>query len=75
MAGLSSKANILEQILSMAKELLRFPRHLGQHVGGFVINQNPLSELVPIGNASMEGRTFIEGDKDDLDAMGDILRN
>lgn len=69
-AGLSNKASVLRQILSMAKLLLRFPRHLGQHVGGFVINQDPLHELVPIGNAAMDGRTFIEWDKDDLDALG-----
>jgi len=47
-----------------------FPRHLSQHVGGFVITRAPLSELVPIENAAMEDRTAIEWDKDDIDAMG-----
>src|SRR5207248_8638853 len=51
-------------------ELIGFPRHLSQHVGGFVITRGPLSELVPIENAAMEDRTFIEWDKDDLDALG-----
>src|SRR5262249_45715112 len=47
-----------------------FPRHLSQHVGGFVITRGPLSELVPIENAAMPERTVIEWDKDDLDALG-----
>ena len=47
-----------------------FPRHLSQHVGGFVITRGPLEELIPIGNAAMEDRTFVEWDKDDLDALG-----
>lgn len=68
-AGLSDQAILLQQIILMAHLLIRFPRHLGQHVGGFVINHYPLNELVPIGNAAMENRTFIEWDKDDLDAM------
>jgi error-prone DNA polymerase len=49
--------------------LIGFPRHLSQHVGGFVITRGPLSELVPIENAAMEDRTFIEWDKDDLDVL------
>src|SRR4029077_7566301 len=49
---------------------LGFPRHLSQHVGGFVLTRGPLSEVVPIGNAAMKDRTFIEWDKDDLDALG-----
>jgi len=51
-------------------ELLSFPRHLSQHVGGFVISQPPLCELVPIENAAMADRTVIEWDKDDIDALG-----
>ncbi len=47
-----------------------FPRHLSQHVGGFVLTQDPLTRLVPVENAAMEGRTVIEWDKDDLDALG-----
>jgi error-prone DNA polymerase len=57
-------------LLRLASEILGFPRHLSQHVGGFVITRGPLSELVPIENAAMPGRTFIEWDKDDLDALG-----
>ncbi len=48
----------------------RFPRHLSQHVGGFVITRNRLDEVVPIMNAAMEERTIVEWDKDDLDALG-----
>ena len=51
------------------RELIGFPRHLSQHVGGFVITRGPLSELVPIENAAMADRTVIEWDKDDLDAL------
>ena len=51
-------------------QLLGFPRHLGQHVGGFVLTQNRLDETVPIHNAAMADRTFIEWDKDDIDALG-----
>ena len=47
-----------------------FPRHLSQHIGGFVISRGPLSQLVPIENAAMPERTVIEWDKDDLDALG-----
>ena len=50
--------------------LLGFPRHLGQHVGGFVLTQDRLDETVPIHNAAMADRTFIEWDKDDIDALG-----
>ena len=47
-----------------------FPRHLSQHVGGFVISRGPLAELVPIENAAMPERTVIQWDKDDLEALG-----
>ena len=56
--------------LELTQELIGFPRHLSQHVGGFVLTRGPLSEVVPIGNAAMEDRTVIEWDKDDLDALG-----
>ena len=55
---------------SWPHELMGFPRHLSQHVGGFVLTRGPLVEVVPIGNAAMEDRTFIEWDKDDIDALG-----
>ena len=51
-------------------ELIGFPRHLSQHVGGFVLTRGPLDELVPIGNAAMAERTCIEWDKDDIDTLG-----
>ncbi|MTJ82153.1 MAG: DNA polymerase III subunit alpha [Telmatospirillum sp.] len=60
----------LARVLALAGELRGFPRHLSQHVGGFVMTASRLDELVPIGNAAMEGRTVIEWDKDDLDALG-----
>ena len=55
---------------SFANELIGFPRHLSQHIGGFVITRGRLDEVVPIENAAMEERTVIEWDKDDLDALG-----
>ena len=57
-------------LLELAPQLLGFPRHLSQHVGGFVIARDLLEELVPIENASMADRTVIQWDKDDLDALG-----
>ncbi len=58
------------QLLELAGELSGFPRHLSQHVGGFVISRGPLAELVPVENAAMPGRTVIQWDKDDLEALG-----
>jgi error-prone DNA polymerase len=57
-------------VLQIAALLVGFPRHLSQHVGGFVIARGPLAELVPIENAAMPGRTVIQWDKDDLEALG-----
>jgi error-prone DNA polymerase len=68
--GLDPADRTLRLALDLAAELTGFPRHLSQHVGGFVITRGPLSELVPIENAAMEDRTVIEWDKDDLDALG-----
>lgn len=56
--------------LVFSQQLRRFPRHLSQHVGGFVISQSPLCEIVPIENASMADRTVIEWDKDDIEQLG-----
>jgi len=56
--------------VQLVRELLGFPRHLSQHVGGFVITRGPLCELVPMENAAMPERTVIEWDKDDIDALG-----
>jgi Bacterial DNA polymerase III alpha NTPase domain/Bacterial DNA polymerase III alpha subunit finger domain len=69
-AGLDPTDRTLRLALDLAAELVGFPRHLSQHVGGFVITRGPLSELVPIENAAMEDRTVIEWDKDDLDQLG-----
>ena len=59
----------IAQAVHFAGELAGFPRHLSQHVGGFVLTEDFLDSVVPIGPAAMEGRTFIEWDKDDLDAL------
>jgi error-prone DNA polymerase len=68
--GLDPGDPTVRMTLDLAAELMGFPRHLSQHVGGFVITQNRLEEIVPIENAAMEDRTVIEWDKDDIDAMG-----
>ncbi|WP_411820341.1 error-prone DNA polymerase [Hyphococcus formosus] len=68
--GLDLKDRRLRQALELAKEIIGFPRHLSQHVGGFVITRGRLDELCPIENASMDDRTVIEWDKDDIDALG-----
>jgi error-prone DNA polymerase len=68
-AGLDPTDRNLRMALDLAGALIGFPRHLSQHVGGFIITRGPLHELVPIENAAMEDRTVIEWDKDDLDAL------
>ncbi len=68
--GLNPRDPTIRRVLELTSQLVGFPRHLSQHVGGFVITRTPLSELVPIENAAMEDRTVIEWDKDDIDAMG-----
>ncbi|MBO6783064.1 MAG: error-prone DNA polymerase, partial [Alphaproteobacteria bacterium] len=68
--GLDPRDHRLGLALHLTRELIGFPRHLSQHVGGFVITRERLDELVPIENAAMEDRTVIEWDKDDLDALG-----
>jgi error-prone DNA polymerase len=60
----------LELWLALSAELLGLPRHLSQHPGGFVLTDGPITELVPVENAAMPGRTVIQWDKDDLDALG-----
>jgi error-prone DNA polymerase len=69
-AGLDPSDPRLRLVLSSTQELLGFPRHLSQHVGGFVITRTPLDQVVPIENATMEDRTVIEWDKEDLEALG-----
>ena len=60
---------MIERAVELATELIGFPRHLSQHVGGYVLTQDRLDTYVPIGNAAMDDRTFIEWDKDDIDAL------
>ena len=68
--GLRPDDPTIRTLIALTTELLGFPRHLSQHVGGMVISQRPLHEIVPIENAAMQGRTVIEWDKDDLDTIG-----
>jgi error-prone DNA polymerase len=69
-AGFDPAARQIRMLIALVCQLLRFPRHLSQHVGGFVISRGPLARLVPIENAAMQDRTIIQWDKDDLEAMG-----
>ena len=68
--GLNPDDPTIQRVIELSAELIGFPRHLSQHVGGMVITSGPLCDLVPIENAAMEDRTVIEWDKDDIDAMG-----
>ncbi|WP_395543479.1 error-prone DNA polymerase [Neotabrizicola sp. sgz301269] len=68
--GLDPTDRRLAQTIRLIGEIIDFPRHLSQHVGGFVITKGRLDELCPIENAAMEDRTVIEWDKDDIDALG-----
>lgn len=69
-AGIDLNDKNIQRCLYFADQLLRFPRHLSQHTGGFVIARDTLTDLVPVENASMPDRSVIQWDKDDLDAMG-----
>jgi DNA-directed DNA polymerase III PolC len=68
--GLDPDSRRMRQIAALARKIVGFPRHLSQHVGGFVITRSRLDEVMPIGNGAMPDRTFVEWDKDDLDALG-----
>ena len=68
-AGLDPKNPTIRRAVDFAVRLLGFPRHLSQHVGGFVLSRERLDETVPIGNAAMPDRTFIEWDRDDIDSL------
>jgi error-prone DNA polymerase len=68
-AGLDPTNPEIRRAVDLATELLGFPRHLSQHVGGFILTKRRLDETVPIGNAAMKDRTFIEWDKDDIDTL------
>ncbi|TDX26849.1 DnaE-like error-prone DNA polymerase [Rhodovulum visakhapatnamense] len=69
-AGLSIEDRRVQLAVQLIGEIIGFPRHLSQHVGGFVITKGRLDELCPIENAAMDDRTIIEWDKDDIDALG-----
>src|SRR5262249_39956448 len=69
-AGIDVSSARMQKMRALVEAIQSFPRHLSQHVGGFVITRSPLDEVMPIGNGAMEERTFVEWDKDDLDALG-----
>ncbi|HEY7774624.1 MAG TPA: error-prone DNA polymerase [Marinagarivorans sp.] len=69
-AGFNEQSALMPLFYSLVQQILGFPRHLSQHVGGFVITERKLADLVPIENASMPERTVIQWDKDDIEAMG-----
>jgi len=69
-AGLDPESPVIKRLLYLVREILGFPRHLSQHVGGFVISNGPLSELVPVENAAMPDRTVIQWEKTDLEDLG-----
>ena len=69
-AGLDPDNPTIQLAVQIANELIGFPRHLSQHVGGFILTKGRLDETVPIANAAMKDRTFIEWDKDDIDEVG-----
>jgi len=68
--GFDPESPVIERLVRLVNDLVGFPRHLSQHVGGFVISRGPLSQLVPVENAAMSERSVIQWDKDDLDALG-----
>lgn len=68
--GIDPESLLGRRLIKLVTTLLGFPRHLSQHVGGMVMSRGPLSQLVPIENAAMPGRTVIQWDKNDLDALG-----
>ncbi|MEO7814359.1 MAG: error-prone DNA polymerase, partial [Sphingomicrobium sp.] len=69
-AGLDFADPHLRRTIMLAKQLIGMPRHLSQHVGGFILTERPLTETVPVGNGAMPDRTFIEWDKDDIEELG-----
>ncbi len=69
-AGLDPASPLIRRLLYLVRQVMGFPRHLSQHVGGFVISNGPLSELVPVENATMADRTVIQWEKNDLEDLG-----
>ncbi len=68
--GVAQHGEVSQLFYSLVQQILGFPRHLSQHVGGFVITRSPISTLVPVENASMEDRTVIQWDKEDIESLG-----
>ncbi len=68
-AGLDLNDTLMTRTIKLADQMIGMPRHLSQHVGGFILTQNPLTQTVPIGNGAMPERSFIEWDKDDIDEL------
>ncbi|WGH77490.1 error-prone DNA polymerase [Jannaschia ovalis] len=68
--GINLKDPLIRRTIQLTDQLIGMPRHLGQHVGGFILTNQPLNRTVPIGNGAMPDRSFIEWDKDDIDALG-----
>ncbi|MEO7654838.1 MAG: error-prone DNA polymerase, partial [Sphingomicrobium sp.] len=69
-AGLDFSDPHLKRVIKLAGQMIGMPRHLSQHVGGFILTERPLTETVPVGNGAMPDRTFIEWDKDDIEELG-----
>ncbi len=69
-AGLDLSDPHLRRVIKLARQMIGMPRHLSQHVGGFILTERPLIETVPVGNGAMDDRTFIEWDKDDIEELG-----
>ncbi len=69
-AGMDLSNPYLRRVITLARQMTGMPRHLSQHVGGFILTERPLTEMVPIGNGAMPERSFIEWDKDDIDVLG-----
>jgi error-prone DNA polymerase len=68
--GMDASDPYLRRVLALTDQMIGMPRHLSQHVGGFILTERPLTETVPIGNGAMPDRSFIEWDKDDIDELG-----
>ena len=68
--GMDLSDPYLRRVLALTQQMIGMPRHLSQHVGGFILTQGPLTQTVPIGNGAMPERSFIEWDKDDIEALG-----
>ncbi|WP_099826926.1 error-prone DNA polymerase [Oceaniglobus indicus] len=68
-AGIDLNDPLIRRMITIADQMIGMPRHLGQHVGGFVLTENPLTQTVPIGNGAMPERSFIEWDKDDINEL------